>query len=393
MTSEFLPVDDLGRLRRRRSAKWRMHPPDVLPLPVAEMDFGIAEPIRSALHEAVDRGDLGYAYPTRSLGEAIAGFAERRWGWTIDPDDVRAVSDVNAGTNELASVLIRPGQRAIISPPVYPPFFEWMNRSGGEPTCVPMARRSDGSYCLDLDALERAFQLGPAVYLLCNPHNPVGSVPSPGELADLAALAARYDVRVISDEIHAQLVLPGARFTPFLAVPGGADVGVSLVSASKTWNLAGLKCAVIVAASDRGRATLAALPADLGWEVGHLGVIAAEAAFTAGDAWLDSLLLTLAERRRQLAEMLADRLPRIALTPACATYFAWLDCRALGAGDEPRRLFYDRGLVALDSGPDFGAEGSGFVRLNFATSAEILDEATARMAAALGKPHVSHPTR
>ena len=384
MTADFLPVEDVARLRRRTSAKWQMHPGDVLPLPVAEMDFGVAEPIRAVLHEAIDRDDLGYAFPTRALGVAVAGFAERRWNWTVAPDDVRAVTDVKRGLIELARVLVRPGDQVIISPPCYPPFFDWLAGAGGRPIQVPLAHHADGSFTLDLVALEAAFRTGPGVYLLCNPQNPTGSLPSPQELTALAALADRYGIRVLSDEIHAPLVAPGQSFTPFLSVPGGAEVGISLMSASKAWNLAGLKCAVMIAGSDRGRAGLDRLDPDLRWDTGHLGVIATEAAFTHGDPYLDALLVTLADRRSYFHEQLTARLPDLELTPARATYFAWLDCRSVGPGGEPYRQFYERGRVALEPGPRFGADaGSGFVRLNLATSREIIADAVNRMASAL----------
>jgi cystathionine beta-lyase len=216
--------------------------------------------------------------------------------------------------------------------------------------------------------------------VLSNPHNPVGRVHTADELAALVRLARLYGVLLISDEIHAPLVLPGAVFTPILTVPGAAEVTVAVVSASKAFNLAGLKCAAIVTASDRMASLVERMPAEVHERTGLLGVVASIAAFTDGDPWLSALIDTLAARRRQLADLLATRLPLVRWTPSEATYLSWLDCSAWGEDASPASRFLAEGRVAVEPGTRFGAAGSGFVRLNFATSPEILDEAIARMA-------------
>jgi cysteine-S-conjugate beta-lyase len=375
-------VPPIERLRERQSEKWRAHPPDVLPLTVAEMDFELAEPVRNALHAAVDRSDAGYAMPAGSLGAAFAGFAERRWRWTVDPARVSAVADVGVGVVEVLRLLARPGQAVVISPPVYPPFFDWVPEAGCRIHEVPLVRR-EGAWRLDLAGLEAAFARRPAAYVLCHPHNPVGRVHDVDELTALVRLAQRHDVRIVSDEIHAPLVLHGATFTPFLTVPGAADVGVAVVSASKAWNLAGLKCAAVVTASSVAQAVVDGLPPEARWRVGHFGVIASVAAWNHGEDYLDRLLSTLDRRRATLADLLRERLPDIAWQPPEATYLAWLDCRTIRPDDDARELFLDRGKVALEPGRRFGAAGLGYCRLNFATSTAILDRATAAMAAAL----------
>jgi len=374
-------VDSLETLRKRRSAKWRTYPADVLPLAVAEMDCSLAPPITAALRAAVDAADTGYSAAQPDLGQALAGFAARRWGWQIDPSAVTAITDVGVGAVELLRMLTRPADVVLISPPVYPPFFDWAPEAGAQLREVPLT----ADYRLDLPALEAAFAAHPAVYLLCNPHNPVGRVHTHDELAALVRLAKLYDVTIISDEIHSPLVLPGAEFTPMLAVPGAAQVAVSLVSASKAFNLTGLKCAAIVTGSPAMAALVDRFPQDIRWRTGHFGVLATVAAYTAGDAWLDGLLAELDTRRAQLGDQLRTRLPKVSWQPPEATYLAWLDCRALGDDDEPRELFLSRGRVGLEPGTRFGARGAGFVRLNFGTSADILDEATARMASATGR--------
>jgi cystathionine beta-lyase len=202
------------------------------------------------------------------------------------------------------------------------------------------------------------------------------------ELAEVVRLATAYGVPVLTDEIHAPLTLPGATFTPILTVPGAAAVAVSLVSTSKAWNLAGLKCATIVTASPEMAALADRLPPDTPWRIGHFGVLASVAAYTDGVPWLDQLLATLDDRRSLLDRLLAERLPTVTWRPPEATFLAWLDCSAVGAGAAPRDLFFEKGRVALEPGPRFGAAGSGYVRLNFGTSAEILEAAVVRMAEA-----------
>jgi len=378
-----LPVDDLATLRRRRSAKWRSHDPDVLPLPVAETDFALAPVVRDVLREAVERSDTGYAMTEPELGEAVAGFAGRRWGWRVDPGAVTGAADVGVAAVEVLRALCEPGDAVVVSPPVYPPFFHWVDEVRARLVEAPLWQTHDGGWRLDLDALESAFRGRPRAYVLCSPHNPVGRVHDRDELTALARLAAEHEVTVVADEIHAPLVLPGARFTPFLTVPGAAEVGLSLVSASKAFNLAGLKCAAIVTGSDSMAAVAARLPPDGRWRVGQFGLLATLAAFTAGDAWLDALVATLDLRRAELGDLLAQRLPQVRWQPPEATYLAWLDCRAHGDGGSPRTACLTRGRVGLEAGPAFGAPGSGWVRLNFATSSEILAEGVTRMAAAL----------
>ncbi len=375
-----LPVDPLNALRQRRSAKWQTYPADVLPLTVAEMDFALAVPVAEALHEAVERSDSGYAIAGPDLGRALAGFTASRWNWDLDPASVTAVTDVGVGVVELLRVLTRPGDAVVISPPVYPPFFDWVTEAGARLLEVPLACDATAGWHLDLAALEAAFATHPAAYVLCNPHNPVGRVHTADELAALVRLAQIYRVAIISDEIHGPLVLPGATFIPLLTLPGAAEVAVSVLSASKAWNLAGLKCAAVVTAAPRMAAVTGRFPSDTRWRLGHFGVIAAIAAFTAGEPWLDQLLATLDHRRGFLSGLLRQRLPMLTWHPPEATFLAWLNCAALGPDDQARERFLDHGRVALEPGLRFGAAGSGYARLNFATSTDILDQATARMA-------------
>ena len=377
---ENLSID---ALRARRSAKWQTHPEDVLPAWVAEMDFPLAPPIRAALLEAVERDDCGYPHPG-PLGEAFAAFAADRFGWLVDPEQVRLVPDVISGIAGLLGALTDPGAGVVVNPPIYPPFFSAVREAGRRVIEAPLAARDD-RWELDLDALERAFADGAAAYLLCNPHNPTGRVFTREELAGVAELASRHGVLVLSDEIHAPLTLPGATHTPYVALGAQAAAhGLTLASASKAWNIAGLKCAVVVSGSVKGAALSAKLSPQLRYHAGHLGVLASVAAFTDGGVWLDALLRQLDANRRRLASLLDSALPSVRYAMPEDGYLAWLDCRELGLGDDPSVVFLERGRVALSSGPSFGTGGQGFARLNFGTSSGLLEEAVRRMAAALG---------
>jgi cysteine-S-conjugate beta-lyase len=375
---------DLGSLRRRRSEKWARYPPDVLPAFVAEMDFPPAPEISAVLEQAVANGDLGYACaPASGLGEAFAGFAERRFGWDVEPAAVLAIPDVMVGVAELLRLLTGPGAGVVITTPVYPPFFSVIAEVERRVVEVPLLGHERDER-LPLEGIEQAFAQGAEALLLCNPHNPTGYVAGRDELHALAEIVARHGGIVLSDEIHAPLTLGGATHVPFCSLPGAvSESAITLTSASKAWNLAGLKCGVAVARSQRMRDALAALPVDLHDRVGHLGVLASVAAFTQGELWLDELRAYLTETRRWLPGRLADRLPGVEWHPGDATYLAWLDCRALRLGDDPASAFLTRGRIALAPGQDFGVLGRGFVRLNLGTSRTLIDEALDRMARAV----------
>ena len=385
-----LPFEDLSlaQLRARRSAKWTTYPPDVLPAWIAEMDFPLAPPVRETLQEAVERSDCGYVGASLpDFGEAVATYARERLSWDVDARRVVPVSDVMVGVAELLRRVAAPGAGVVINPPVYPPFFSVVAEVGCRVVEVPLARSGSGAYTLDLAGLERAFAGGARVYLLCNPHNPTGRVFAEDELREVSRLAARHDVVVLSDEIHAPLVLPGARHVPYVDLGGeAARHGVTLLSASKGWNIAGLKAAALVTAPGPLGELVGAFPKELRYRTGHLGVLAAVAAFCSGGPWLDDVLATLDRNRRLLGALLADRLPQVGYAEPEAGYLAWLDCRELGLGDDPARTFLQRGRVALSPGPTFGRQGAGFARLNVGTSAALLTEAVDRMSAAAGAP-------
>ena len=383
--AELDPFDDvsLELLRTRRSAKWVKYPADVLPAWVAEMDFALALPIREALQTAVARDDVGYADAT-GLGEAFSRFAAARFGWQVEPSRVRLVADVMSAVAELLRAVTAPGDGVVVNPPVYPPFFAVTREVGREIVEAPLAFRN-GAWELDHAALEGAFVGGARAYLLCHPHNPTGRAFSHDDLGAIAELAARHGVTVIADEVHSPLTLPGNAHVPYLTVgEAAAEHGVAIVSASKAWNTAGLKCALIVTGSDRMHGVLEeGLPGHLPYHAGHLGVLASFAAFEHGGEWLDALLGHLDRNRALLAEILREKLPGVGYVQPQAGFLAWLDCRPLGLGEDPSAVFLERGRVALSPGPSFGEQGKGFARLNFGTSSALLEQAVDRIAASL----------
>jgi cystathionine beta-lyase len=377
-----IPADPLDLLRTRTSAKWRGYDPDVLPLPVAEMDYPLAEPIAEALHAAIRRSDTGYISGSRPVAEAFEGFAATRLGWTVDPARVTCTADVSLGIVEVLRRVTHPGDGIVITPPVYPPFFDLVAEAGGRVVEVPMSGGIDEGWALDLDGIDAAFTAGARAMVLCNPHNPIGLTPTPEQLGALADIAARHGVTIVSDEVHGPLSQPESRYTPFFEVSDAArEHGIAVTAASKAFNLAGLKAALVVTASERGDAVRSALSYEVEWRMSQFGSIASVAAFRHGGRWLDGVLASLDDNRRLLADLLADELPGVRYRMPQATYLAWLDLSALGWGDDPAAHALEHARVALAPGPGFGASaGRGHARLNFACSPEVLSEAVTRIA-------------
>lgn len=375
----------LADLRRRTSIKWTMHHPDVIPMFVAEMDVPLAEPVARALTDAVARGDTGYPQP-RVYAEALADFAADRWGWTgLDPARTLAVADVMVGIEEVLRLTGGADVPVVVNPPVYQPFFDAVGHVGRPLVEVPLG--DDGH--LDLDALAATFAQHPgATYLLCSPHNPTAVVHTTEELDTVARLAREHRVRVVVDEIHAPLAPVSTdddAFVPYLSVDGTGDA-YAVLSASKAFNLAGAKAAVVAG----GTATtdeIASVPEIVSHGPSHLGTIAHVAALTHGRPWLDALRADVAENRALLGDLAAEHLPRAGLLAGPGTYTAWLDLRAYDLGDDPAAVLLERAGVALASGLAFGGAsgvGDGRARLTYATPPDVLREAVERVGAVLG---------
>jgi cysteine-S-conjugate beta-lyase len=371
-----LTVPDLAALHERRSEKWALHERDVLSATIAEMDFPLAAPVADAIGAAVARHDLGYPAPApASLRRAFASFARRRLDWEVDQEQVELVPDVMVGLIELCRVIASHGDAVAFATPAYPPFYRALPQAGVR--LIEVELHADGA--VKLESLDAALAAGTRALVLSSPHNPTGHVLDRDELAVIAERCAERGVWVLADEIHAPLTLPGTRHIPWLEVSEAARCwGIALTSASKAFNLAGLKAAVIVTADGAARDLVARMPR-LHEHAGLLGVLAAEAAFDDGDEWLDAVLVQLDRNRDQLASALATELPEIRWRPPQATYLAWLDCSGLGLGDEPAVALLTEGRVALGRGLDYGPSGAGHVRLNFGTSSEHLADAIARI--------------
>jgi len=374
---------ELDVLRKRTSEKWAKYSAAVLPVFIAETDFPVPPAVARVLHAAIDNGDLGYAEP-RELGKAYAAFAADRYACPTDPADVFALPDVMVGVAEILRSVTEAGDGVVINPPVYPPFFTAIREIGRAVVEVPLDTRHPLAQ-LDFEHLERAFAAGARAYVFCNPHNPVGRAFSFEDVARVAALAERYGVVVLADEIHGPLVLPGAKHVAFESLASSTGVrSITLTSASKGWNVAGLKCALAVSGSNWGRGVRERLAKALSHRTGHLGVLALVAAFGSDVGFLDRVVEHLDVQRKLLRQLLDDyELGAIGYSPPEAGFLAWLDCRELDLGADPAKVFLDLGQVALVPGPAFGTQGSGHARFNFGTSTGLVTEGVRRMQCAV----------
>lgn len=366
---------DLAELRTRRSMKWSQYGPEVLPLWVAEMDCRPAPAVAEILTDAIQRGDTGY--PTGTPYEhAMARYAAQHWDWEFDPArQAIIVPDVMQGIVAVLDLLGTRGAPVVINPPVYPQFFKYLGWGTRPIIEVPLTEEGR----IDLADLAAAFAgesgAKPEAYLLCNPHNPTATAHTREELTAVVELANQHGVRIISDEIHAPLVSAPARFVPLLSIDGVRDA-VSIISASKAWNLAGLKAALAIGTPDIAD-RLQRMPDEVTHSASYLGIMSHIAALEHGQPWLEQALSEIEANRQLLSDLLAEQLPGVRYRPGPATYLGWLDCRGLGL-DNPFQAFLDAG-VAFNKGTTFGAVGEGHVRINLATSPEILTEAVRRM--------------
>jgi cystathionine beta-lyase len=380
----MITVPDEPALRARTGRKWRTWPGDVIPAWIADMDLMLAPAITETLADAVRLGDFGYAMAGDAGGipEAFSCWTERRWNWHVDPGDVMVMPDVVGGIANCIEALTEPGDAILVQTPAYPPLLNSVRIAGRQLIEHPLI---DG--LIDFADLERVVgERRVRMILFCHPHNPSGRSFRRAELEALAAIARRHGLIIVSDEVHADLTYPGHDHIPFATI--APEITVTLNAPSKAFNLAGLRTAVCIPAR-AFRPRLKALPPTRWNAFSTLGVRAALAAWSdAGEAWLTDCVAHLKDRRDQLENALKRDCPIIGFIPPEAGYLAWLDCRALGV-DDPARFFLDHAKVALSPGPDFGAPGRGFARLNFATSDVILDEIVARLARSLSAaPHI-----
>ena len=378
---DFSTVVDLSdaQLRQRGGLKWTLPPADVLPAWVAEADVAPAEVVALAARRAVEAGDFGYPVPDDASGlpEALSEYAERQWGWSLEPGRVVVTADVMTGVL-LALTALCDDAPVVVPTPAYPPFLGVVPQSGRELVAVPLQPDAERA-TLDLDAIDTALARGARTVLLCNPHNPWGRAFTRDELVALLEVVRARGARVVSDEIHAGLVLPGAVHVPLLSLPGAADVVTTVVSASKAWNVPALKCAQIVCGTDADVRALRGLPLVHNHGTSSLGVHAAVAAYRDGQPWLDAWVQRLGVNRDVFAELGATDLPGARARPLEATYLGWLDLRAY-CHDDPSAVALERGKVMVNDGRDFGPGGAGHVRVNLATSTERVERIVGRLA-------------
>jgi cystathionine beta-lyase len=377
------PVVDLTDAEARRSLvlKWGTVPDDVIPAWVAEMDYALDPVVRDALLRAARDGVTGYPVygHTPELAEAYAGFAARHYGSVVDPAWVTPVVDVTAGVRLALEVLCEGGP-VVFLVPGYSPQLDIAGITGR--TRMDLVVEADADRAeVDLDRLDALLAAGARTLLLTQPHNPWGRVFNRAELEGIRDVVLRHGARVVSDEIHAPLVLPGARHTSYLDLPGTHEHAVAVVAASKAFNTAGLRCAQLVVPDPVARRTLAEQPMSRNDSWSPLGVVAAVAAYTDGDPWLASLVDRLDELRTLLAQLLAEHLPLARMRPLEATYLVWLDARGYGH-DDPAAVALERGRVKLGPGHEYAPGLTGHVRLNIATSPERLAEIVRRLAEA-----------
>ena len=373
-----------GLKRGNRNAKWSRYGPDALPAWVAEHDFRPPPAVTDAMQATIDRGDFGYHDLEDDVGAAFARWSAERYGWSPDPEFVHTCVDVLQGVTAAVTALAGPGEGVILTPPIYHIFLQICPTARRPQLEWLMRHDRDVGWTLDPDDLEALVKREPdaRVLLWCHPHNPSGWVPGAEVLQRVVELAHAYDFYVVSDEIHADLVYrdSSSPFVPMLSIPGAAERVVTVTSPAKTFSISGLRCAVMAYADRglRGRVRQAHPPLLLG-HAARTGIDATVAAWTHGAAWTDGLVAYLEERRDQLAERLTAEATAVHLHRPDSTFLAWLDVSACELGEAPAARLLEQGAVAVSEGNEFGTNGRGHVRLNFGTSAAVLDEILDRL--------------
>ena len=383
MTYSF---DQIIDRQQTESIKWHHYDPDVLPMWVADMDFRSPEPVIAALLDRVQHGVFGYPQEPAELRKVVVERLAERYHWTVTPEEILLLPGVVTGFNLACHAFCQPGEDVLIQTPVYGPFL-------GAPKCAQLnrvesnlVRQADGQYQIDFEEFERTITEKTRLFILCNPHNPVGRVYTHEELIRMAEICLHHGLVICSDEIHCDLVFSGQTHIPMGSIsPEIARRTITLMAPSKTFNIAGLDCSVAVIQDAQLRKQFTSSGKGLVKGVNVLGLTAALAAYKDGQPWLDELLVYLESNRDFMVQFVADNLPQIGMGIPEGTYLAWLDCRQLGLDQNPSEFFLKKARVALNDGKGFGKGGEGFVRLNFGCPRSMLAEALEKMAHALAK--------
>jgi cysteine-S-conjugate beta-lyase len=376
---------DIDR-RGTNSVKWTMYGEDVLPMWVADMEFGVPPEIMAAIHERLEHPVFGYQEDSPSLREVIAERQARLYGWQVNPDWIVLLPGLVAGLNLVAHTVGESGDGILITPPIYPPFLHVCHLHTRQQQDAPLTLHQDGQrlrYTLDADALRTAVSERTRLLLFCNPHNPAGRAFSREELMQVGELAEQHNLIVCSDEIHAELMLGGAQHIPLASLAPEIEArSITLIAPSKAFNIPGLGCAAAIIPDTDLRKRFRMMKYGFGMLTNILGYAAGEAAFRHGDAWLEALLKQLESNRDTVVDFVESRLPGVNVTRPEATYLSWLDFRALGM-EKPAAFFLEKAKVALNEGETFGSGGVGFARINFGCSPAMLMEALERMERAI----------
>jgi len=365
------------------SYKWQKYGDDVIPLWVADMDFVSPQPVIDALRTRVDHGVFGYTRAPRDLTLIIQERLKRLYGWETREEDIVYLPGVVSGLNLAFQVFAGQQDAVLVQPPVYSHFMRDPLLRGRNVIDPPLIEKND-TYGIDFDAFEESITDRTKIFILCNPHNPVGRVFTREELESLAHICLRHNVLICSDEIHCDLVFPGFRHTPIATL--GREVEertVTLMAPSKTFNVPGLGCAFAIIRNEALRGMWVSGSQGLIPHVNIMGFTAALAAYRDGQEWLDQVISYLEGNRDFLMQYVREKLPGLRMKRMEATYLAWLDCRQSGIPGNPFDFFLREAKVAFNDGTEYGKGGEGFVRLNFACTRRRLAEVLDRMTQAL----------
>jgi cystathionine beta-lyase len=376
-------LDEIIERRCTDSVKWTRYG-DAIPLWVADMDFKVPEPVTRALLERVDHCIFGYGVEPPELRPLLVERLERLYGWRVEPEALLFVPGVVTGFNQAVHAVTTPGDGVLVQTPVYFPMLWAPGNAGCTLDEMELTRRPDGRYEIDFDAFEAAITDRTRIFLLCNPHNPVGRVFRRDELEQMAKICLRHNVVICSDEIHCDLVFSGHPHLPIATLsPEVAARTITLMAPSKTYNIAGIHASVVIIENPDLRKQFESAAGGLVPHLDVLGYTAMLAAYRDGQPWLDEVLRYLEANRDFLFAYVESNLPGVRMTPLEGTYLAWLDCRKAGIDGNPHEFFLEKAQVAMNDGATFGKGGEGFMRLNFACPRAILEEALRRMAGTL----------
>ncbi len=375
------------RRRNINLTKWTFVPRDVLPMWVADMDFPAPKLILEALRKRLDHGVLGYEIPGRVLQERVSARMEHLYDWKVKPEAVLTVPGVVSGFNVAARAFCTPKKGLAIQTPVYNAFHDVKKDVGIPQVDIPLVKNVKGnviSYEIDWDAFEKKVRKA-RMFLLCNPHNPLGIIFSRRELTRMAEICIRHKVLIVSDEIHAELLLSNNKFTPMAKLSREIEKHViTLIAPSKTFNVPGLFCAFAVIPNRELREPFEKEMNRLRLHVASPGLHAAHTAYSGRcDSWLDQLLGYLTSNRDFLVDYVTKHMPDVRTTIPDATYLGWLDFTQAGIQGSPFDFFHKNAKVYLSDGKIFGREGEGHLRINFGTSRVVLKDGLERMRRAL----------